>query len=195
MMTQHTARRALEALLEGSRRFAAGRPEHPRRDAARRTAVAGGQHPFAAVISCSDSRVPPEIVFDQGIGDLFVVRAAGNLVDELGLASVEYAAEHLRVPLVVVLGHARCGAVQAAVAGGAAPGHLDRLVSALRPAVERARGSGGEIVEAAIRENIRAVVGALQSAEPILKPLVESGMVAVIGAYYDLESAAVEIVD
>jgi len=194
-MKQRTAGEAIEALLEGNRRFAAGRPEHPRRDAAHRAAVGGGQRPFAAVVSCSDSRVPPEIVFDQGIGDLFVVRSAGNLVDEFGLASIEYAAEHLGAPLVVVLGHARCGAVQAAVAGGEAPGRLGALVAALGPVVERARRAGGDVVEAAVRENIRAVAAALRSSEPILKPRADGGRLAIVGAFYDLESGAVEFLD
>jgi carbonic anhydrase len=193
-MAQGSMEKVLEVLLEGNRRFARGHPKHPRRDAARRAAVIGGQHPFAVVLSCSDSRVPPEIIFDQGIGDLFVVRVAGNLIDELGLASIEYAAEHLSVALVVVLGHARCGAVETAVSGGVTRGRLGRLTAALRPAVERGRGAGRDVVEEAVRENIRAVVHALRSAEPILKPLVAAGKLAIVGAYYDLASGVIEIV-
>ncbi len=192
-MKEHGARRALEALLEGNARFAAGRPEHPRSDAARRAETSRGQRPAAVVVSCSDSRVSPEIIFDQGIGDLFVVRTAGNLVDELGLASIEYAVEHLGVSLVVVLGHSRCGAVGAAVEGAPLHGHLDRLVAALRPAVERARDAE-DVVEAAARENVRAVVASLRSAEPILKPLAAAGELDVVGAFYDVARGIVEIV-
>jgi carbonic anhydrase len=192
-MKEHGARRALEALLEGNARFAAGRPEHPRSDAARRAETSRGQRPAAVVVSCSDSRVSPEIIFDQGIGDLFVVRTAGNLVDELGLASIEYAVEHLGVSLVVVLGHSRCGAVGAAVEGTPLPGHLDWLVAALRPAVERARDAE-DVVEAAARENVRAVVASLRSAEPILKPLAAAGELDVVGAFYDVARGIVEIV-
>jgi len=108
-------RAALAALVEGNRRFAAGVAEHPRQDARRREEVlARGQYPFAAIVGCADSRVPPEIVFDQGLGDLFVLRTAGNIVDDLGVACLEYAAAHLGVPLIVVMGHSRCGAVTAA---------------------------------------------------------------------------------
>lgn len=103
--------KGLAALVEGNRRYQAQRLTHPHQNAARRAALAAGQHPFAAVLSCADSRVPPEIVFDQGLGDLFVVRVAGNITDDVVLGSLEYAVEHLHVPLVVVLGHYKCGAV------------------------------------------------------------------------------------
>ena len=193
-MTGEEGRRALEALFEGNARFAAGRPEHPRRGTARRAETSRGQRPAAAVVSCSDSRVPPEIVFDQGIGDLFVVRAAGNLVDELGLASIEYAVEHLGVPLVVVLGHSLCGAIAAALEGAPSEGGLGRLVKALQPAVERARGAA-DPADAAARENVRSIVASLRSSEPILKPLAATGALAVVGAFYDIERGVVEIIE
>ena len=194
-MMDSAAARALTALREGNERFASAHPTHPRSDAARRAEVRSGQHPFAAVISCSDSRVPPEIVFDQGIGDLFVVRTAGNVLDDVGLASIEYAVEHLGVALVVVLGHGGCGAVRAAAAGGEAPGHLGRIVEALAPSVARARRAGGDIVEAAVRENVRSTASDLRGSEPILRPLVEGGRVSVVGAYYSMEHGTVELID
>jgi carbonic anhydrase len=193
-MKGENGRRALEALLEGNARFAAGRPEHPRGDTARRVETSRGQRPVAVVVSCSDSRVPPEIVFDQGIGDLFVVRTPGSLVDDVGLGSIEYAVEHLGVALVVVLGHSRCGAFVAAVEGKPLPGHLDRLVAALRPAVERSRGAENA-VDAAGRENVKLTIAELRSAEPILKPRVAAGEIFVVGAFYDLARGMVEIID
>jgi len=194
-MMNAAAARALTALREGNERFASAHPAHPRSDAARRAEVRSGQHPFAAVISCSDSRVPPEIVFDQGIGDLFVVRTAGNVLDDVGLASIEYAVEHLGVALVVVLGHGGCGAVRSAAAGGEAPGHLGRIVEALAPSLAHARRAGGDIVEAAVRENVRSTVSDLRGSEPILRPLVEEGRVSVVGACYSMEHGTVELID
>ena len=119
---------ALARLLAGNHRYVSGTVAHPNQTAGRRRAVAGSQHPFATILGCADSRVPPEVVFDQGLGDLFVVRVAGNIADPAAVASIEYSAEHLGVGLIVVVGHSRCGAVDAAVKGGEAPGHLSVLV-------------------------------------------------------------------
>ena len=105
---------------------------HPHQNGQRRTETAAGQHPFAIVLSCSDSRVPPEMVFDQGFGDLFVVRTAGNITDDVAMGSLEYGAEHLHVPLIVVLGHEHCGAVEATLQGGEAPGHIGKIVPSIR---------------------------------------------------------------
>ena len=135
--------KALAALIEGNRRYQAQHVTHPHQNAARRAELAAGQHPIAAVLSCADSRVPPEIVFDQGLGDLFVVRVAGNITDDVVLGSLEYAVEHLGVPLVVVLGHYKCGAIQAAVEGGTPHDHVASLVAALKPSVEAVRPEGG----------------------------------------------------
>ncbi|PYK08496.1 MAG: carbonic anhydrase [Verrucomicrobia bacterium] len=164
--------------------------------AKRRAELTKNQHPFATIVSCSDSRVPPEIVFDQGLGDLFVVRVAGNVIDDHSLGSVEYSVDHLAVRLIVVLGHQRCGAVKAAketlAAKTTAPGHIESLVKAIRPAVEAT--INGDL-ETTIEANVKNVVRALRSSTPILKPKVDSGEVRVIGGYYSLDTGAVTFRD
>ncbi len=170
--------------------------EHPGQTTERRTELAKTQHPFATIVSCSDSRVPPEIVFDQGLGDLFVVRVAGNVIDDHGLGSIEYSVDHLGVRLIVVLGHQSCGAVQAAretiAAKSKAPGHIQSLVTAIQPAVEAtAKGD----LEATIKANVKDVVQALRSSTPILKAKVDSGDLRVVGAYYSLDTGAVTFLD
>jgi len=186
--------RFVQRLLEGNKRFADGKPSHPNQTFERREHEAKGQHPFAVVVSCSDSRVPPEIIFDQGIGDLFVVRVAGNILDDAGLGSIEYAAEHLHVSLIMVLGHERCGAVEAAVKGGEAPGHIKSLVEALRPVVENAKGRPGDLAENAMRTNVKMVVDHLKESKPILEHLVHKGTLSVIGARYDLDDGRVTLI-
>jgi carbonic anhydrase len=153
-----------------------------------------GQYPFAAIVCCADSRVPPEIVFDQGLGDLFVLRTAGNIVDDLGVACLEYAAAHLGVPLIVVMGHSRCGAVTAAVEGGKAPGRLSVILAALAPAVEKAKNRSGDVVDAAARENVKSLVATLEGGEGVLKDLVDRGALRVVGAFYDIEHGSVEFI-
>lgn len=185
--------RFVQKLIDGNKRYVDGKPSHPNQTLERRGHVAKGQHPFAVVVSCSDSRVPPEIVFDQGIGDLFVVRVAGNIVDDAGLGSIEYAAEHLHVSLIVVLGHERCGAVEAVVKGGEAPGHIESLVEAIRPAVEKAKGEPGDLAENAMRTNVKMVVGHLKASKPILEHLVHNGTLLVVGARYDLDDGMVTL--
>jgi len=194
-MNRMTAAQALETLREGNRRFVSGTLENPRRDAARRTDTAGGQHPFAAIVACSDSRVSPEIIFDQGLGDLFVVRTAGNLIDTVGLASIEYAVEHFAVPLVLVLGHSCCGAAGAAVNQDMTGGRLSHIISAFAPAVERAKRLEGNLADNVSRENVRGMTARLKSTEPVLKNLVASGRLTIDGAFHDLESGAVALLD
>jgi len=181
----------LDALKSGNDRFVQGHPIHQHQDIDRRTEVAQGQHPIAIIVGCSDSRVPPEIVFDQGLGDLFVVRVAGNIVDDHALGSIEYAAEHLHATLIVVLGHDRCGAVQAAVSSPDAPGHIQSIVDAIRPAVKAATTQPGNLLDNAIDENVRRVVADLQTSEPILRPEVETGHLQILGARYNLDTGAV----
>jgi carbonic anhydrase len=192
-MRQRDCERAIEALLAGNRRYAAGNAVHPRQAPERRLEVALAQRPLAIVLGCSDSRVPLEIVFDQGLGDLFVVRTAGHVVDDVALASLEYAAEHLGVPLLVVLGHTGCGAVAAAIHGGEHSGHLGHLVESIRPAVERAKEDPGDLLDRAVRENVARVVAGLRAAEPVLAKRVRKGELAVVGARYDLQSGLVEL--
>jgi carbonic anhydrase len=151
------------------------------------------QKPIAVIVSCSDSRVPPELVFDQGLGDLFDVRTAGHVVGDMELGSIEYAAEHLGTPLIVVLGHERCGAVTAAVSGGEAPGHIPAVVKAIAPAVAETKSAGGDAVENAMRANVRDTVRALRSSDPVLSHLVHEGKLKVVGGRYDLDTGQVEI--
>jgi carbonic anhydrase len=185
----------LDQLVAGNKRFVNGQATHSNQDADRRTEVAAGQHPFAIIVGCSDSRVPPEIVFDQGLGDLFVVRLAGNVVDADALGSIEYAVDHLHAPLVVVLGHDKCGAVQAAVdasqSDGEVPGHVADIVAAIKPAVTDAKGESGNLLDNAIDANIRRVVTQIRTSEPGLKEEVEAGKLKVVGARYKLDSGEV----
>ncbi len=164
-------------------------------DAARRTALAQGQAPFATVLSCADSRVPPEIVFHTGLGDLFVVRAAGNIADKAILASVEYGAEHLHIPLVVVMGHESCGAVKAAVETPVSKSlgpNLDFLIKAIRPAVlATASLPEARRMRAAILHNVEDSVNTLIDSSAILRHLGESGKVGFVGAYYELSTGRV----
>ncbi len=181
---------ALKRLLEGNSRFAADRPETPRRGSKRRIETAGGQLPYAVILTCADSRIPPEIIFDEGIGDLFVVRVAGNVADDLVTGSIEYAVRHLSVPLVIVLGHNNCGAVNAAYSEGEPEGHTGSFIDAIRPVIKRSDGSDGDdFVDA----NVENVVDILKNTEPILKPLVDEGRLSIFGAHYDLTSGKVTL--
>jgi carbonic anhydrase len=182
----------LEELLEGNRRFFEERQVHPHASSARRMEVVRGQEPFAIILACSDSRVPPEILFDQGLGDLFVVRTAGNVIDDTALGSIEYAVAHLGVRLVVVLGHTNCGAVGAAMKGGGAKGHLGSVMKALHGAVEEARRLQGDTHDLASRRNVELTVAGLKSSEPILAPL--AGGLDVVGCYYDLGTGRVRVI-
>ena len=187
---------AISKLKEGNGRYTTGNLQHPGQTAERRTELAKTQHPFATIISCSDSRVPPEIVFDQGLGDLFIVRVAGNVINDEGLGSVEYSVDHLGTRLILVLGHQRCGAVDAAkqtiAAKGKAPGHIQSLVTAIKPAVE---ATAKDDLETTIKANVKNVVQALRSSTPILKAEVDSGKIQVVGGYYSLDTGAVTFLD
>jgi carbonic anhydrase len=187
---------AISKLKEGNGRYTSDNLQHPGQTTARRTELSKSQHPFAVIVSCSDSRVPPEIVFDQGLGDLFIFRVAGNVVDDHGLGSIEYAVDHLNVRLIVVLGHQSCGAVQAAketiAAKGKAPGHIESLVTAIKPAVE---STAKDDLETTIKANVKHVVQALRSSTPILKAKIDSGDVQVIGGYYSLDTGAVTFLE
>jgi carbonic anhydrase len=188
---------ALQKLMEGNARFASGNVTHPDQSADRRSELVFGQHPFAAVVGCSDSRVPPEVIFDQGLGDIFVVRTAGEVMDDVTLGSIEYAVEHLNVTLVVVLGHDSCGAVTAAIKGGEVSGHLDSLVSYIQPAVDDARAAGNEeqLLNSSINNNVKNIAGDLKTSQPILSEKVEQGELKVVGARYHLDSGIVEILE
>ena len=188
-----TADEALARLLAGNKRFVEGKPTRPHQDTARRAELAKGQSPIAVIMSCSDSRVPPELVFDQGLGDLFVVRLAGEVVDDDGVGSIEYAVEHLGVRFVLVLGHDRCGAVDAALKGST-EGHIKNLVDAIRPAVEKAKGAAGDPVRNAVEANVRLVVEELKTSKPILAAMVAEKGLKIMGARYDVETGVVALV-
>ncbi len=188
---------ALQKLMEGNARFVSGNVTHPDQSADRRNELVSGQHPFAVVVGCSDSRVPPEVVFDQGLGDIFVIRTAGEVMDNVTLASIEYAVEHLNVALVVVLGHDSCGAVTAVIKGGEVPGHLDSLVNFIQPAVDEAKAAGdeGQLLNNSINNNVKNIVEELNVSQPILSEMVEEGKLKVVGARYHLDSGTVEILE
>ena len=184
---------SLKKLLEGNKRCVVCKQQNPRQDARRRKEVSKGQKPFAVIVGCSDSRIPPELIFDQGLGDLFVVRLAGNIVDALALGSIEYAVEHLGTKLVVVLGHGKCGAVTAATKGPDAPGHVGAIVKAIQPAVKKVQKMSGDLVDNAIRANASLVANKIKSSKPILAEMVNKGEIEVVGAYYNIDTGAVEL--
>ncbi|MGW4940979.1 carbonic anhydrase [Actinoplanes sp. NPDC004185] len=189
---------ALARLLAGNRRFVSGHARHPHQTLADLHEVAAGQHPFAITIGCADSRVSPEFLFDQGLGDLFDNRVAGNIVDDLLLGSIEFAVEEFGSPLVVVLGHERCGAVTATIdaieSGAAAPGHIGTIVDALRPIVEPELGRPGDVVDNAVRANVRAQAAQLTARSELLAEHVRAGELRIVGARYDLDSGRVTLV-
>ena len=156
---------------------------------AERRALTTGQQPYAIVLSCSDSRVPPEILFDESLGKLFVVRVAGNVIDPVVLGSIEYAAEHLHTHLLVVLGHEGCGAVKATLDGGASPPNIAELTKRIAPAVEKTKGKG---MEAAVEENVRLQMRNALSESTVLSDLAAKHELQIVGAVYRLESGAVE---
>jgi carbonic anhydrase len=180
---------AFSRLKTGNQRFANSKVSAGKPVAARRAETAQGQHPFAIVVACADSRTAPEIVFDQDIGDLFVIRTAGNLVDDYALGSIEYAVEHLGTRLIVVLGHERCGAVTAALDGGSAPGHINSLVRAIQPAVAASKGKEGDALTNAIHENDAEVATKIRK-QAELGEL--ASQVRVVEGYYNLDTGKVE---
>jgi carbonic anhydrase len=189
---------ALARLIAGNRRFFTGRARHPRQSLRDLRELAAGQHPFVITIGCADSRVPPELLFDQGLGDIFDNRVAGNVVDDLLLGSIEFAVEEFRSPLIVVLGHERCGAITATIdaieTGGTAPGHIGVIVDALRPIVEPVLDRPGDRVDNAVVANIRAQVAALTARSELIAEHVATGGLRVVGARYDLDNGRVTLV-
>lgn len=189
---------ALKLLTEGNERYVANQPRE-RDFSAGRASRALGQAPFAAVLSCADSRVSPELAFDQGPGDLFVVRVAGNFVTTDGLASLEFGAAVLGTKLIMVLGHSSCGAVNATVAalqkGNKLPGHIADLVRAMKPGIEgEIKQKGSDLEQRAVVANVRHNVKRLQQATPILAKMVAEKKLRVVGAVYDLPTGKVALV-
>lgn len=190
-----SAREALEKLKAGNARYVEDRRKRPNADLSRRVSLVGGQAPFAIILSCADSRVIPEMIFDQGMGDLFVIRVAGNISDnDAVLGSIEYAAVHLNVNLILVLGHQSCGAVTAAVDGNPTDLHIDELVRAIAPAVEIARKQPGDLLDNAIRCNAHYVADHLRTTGPVLGDLVKDRGLEVVAGYYRLDSGEVEYI-
>jgi len=186
---------ALTKLTDGNARYVAAKATHPEQDAARRLDTAtNGQHPFVALLSCADSRVPPEVVFDQGVGDLFVVRVAGNVAatDELG--TIEYGVEHLGIPLLMVMGHTQCGAVSAVVNGAAATGNLAKLLQPIVPAAESVMSAPeAERVDKAITANVWQAIADAYADSPVIKEYAKAGKLKVVGALYHLDTGKVDV--
>lgn len=184
---------ALQKLMEGNQRFVQHQPQYPDQSAARLLEVAQAQHPFATVLSCADSRVPAELIFDQGIGDIFDVRIAGNIATPEALGSIEYAVALLGTPVLMVLGHERCGAVTAAVKNQALPGEIGSFVKAILPAVDRVKGKSGDAVDNAVTANVQYQIEQLQRSS-LLTERLQSGELKIVGGRYDLDTGAVTIV-
>lgn len=183
-------------LMDGNKRFVTGSLSQKDVGDVRRRELAGGQHPFAIVVTCSDSRVVPEIIFDEGLGDIFVVRVAGNVLDPISLGSIEYAAEHLHAPLLILMGHEKCGAVSAALdATGEPEGNIGAILKKIMPAVKKAKAKGGskdDMLNNAIRENVALSYKDIRAKSPLLKHLIEKGELKVVAGVYHLASGEVE---
>lgn len=196
-----TPDQALEALKRGNREFLAGRAAVPDQDGRRRLEIAKAQYPIAVLVSCSDSRVPPELLFGRGLGELFIIRNAGNTIDTVAMGSLEYAVAELNVPLVVVMGHERCGAVAAAVSvvqeGATFPGSIGQMVEPIIPAVlDARRNNPADLLDASVRANVRRTVGRLREfSEPMVLDRLKQGKLRIVGARYDLDDGNVDFFD
>lgn len=185
---------ALQRLLDGNDRFVGQKRKYPNQSLARLRDVAFAQHPFVTLLTCADSRVPCEIIFDEGIGDIFDVRVAGNVVAPEVTGSIEYAALVLETPLIVVLGHERCGAVTAAVKNEVLPGQMGAFVQAIAPAVAKVKSQAGDRVENAVVANVQYQIERLkQTSEPLVQ-LMQAGKLNIVGGRYDLDTGKVTIV-
>ncbi|MFO1464027.1 MAG: carbonic anhydrase [bacterium] len=190
-----TADQALQALLAGNHRFVTGAMQHPRQDAAQRQALVEGQKPFASVLACVDSRTPPDLIFDQGLGDLFVVRVAGNYVDEAVLGSLEYGVGVVKTPLLMVVGHEGCGMIRAAIADQPLPGKIEVLAQKVRAGLPKESPDLPDRQTWAAQVNIRRMVRFLQTQSEVISPLYQAGKVRVVGAYHLLGSGRVEVLE
>ncbi len=187
---------SLGRLMEGNARYVEGKTK-PHDFSSERSALALGQNPFAGILGCADSRVAPEYAFDTGRGDIFVCRVAGNFVDDHSIASFEFAVAVLHTPFILVLGHDKCGAVDAAVKavkeGAEFPGHIPSLVEAIRPAVEAAQDQPGDLLENAIKQNVLLNVEKLKTASPILSDAVQQGKLKLAGGIYRLNTGRITL--
>jgi carbonic anhydrase len=185
---------SLKKLVEGNNRYVNSKSQSIDNLKKKRSTLLSSQSPFATIIGCSDSRVPPEIIFDQSLGDLFVVRVAGNVAGPLELDSIEYAADQLACPLVLVLGHQGCGAVKAVLEGGVSSIDLENVIPFIQQAVDQSRNLPGDPLTNAIMTNIKLNKQLLEN-NPVLKKLVKNNKLKIFGGYYDLQSGKVTIID
>lgn len=188
----------MKQLLEGNKRHMGYKYANPNRSQQCRIENAKAQHPKAIILGCSDSRVPPEIIFDQGVGDLFVVRTAGHVVDAMALGSMEYAVEHLHTKLIVVLGHEKCGAVDATLKGGEAPGNIKSVVGAIQPAVDKAKAKPSHSHDcdnlcSSVKMNVKQQIDNIKKNSPILAEAIQDGVLKIVGGYYGLATGEVTL--
>ena len=188
-----TPDKALQELLDGNDRFVKAKRRNPNQTQSRLIEVAKGQKPFASILGCADSRVPSEIVFDQGLGDLFVCRIAGNIATAQQIGSLEFGSLVLGTKVIMVMGHERCGAVEAAIKGAQVPGRIGTLLEAIKPSVESSKDKEGDKLENACKANILAQVEKLTSST-VLSELIKAEKLKIIGGYYDLDSGKISIV-
>ncbi len=183
---------ALQKLMAGNQRFRQHQPQYPDQSAARLQAVSQAQHPFATILSCADSRVPVELIFDQGVGDIFDVRIAGNIATPEVIGSIEYAIVLLDTPVLMVLGHERCGAVTAAVNSEVLPGAIGSLVKAILPAIEPHKGATADLIDTAVMANVRYQIAQLKRS-PLLAERLQAGTLKIVGGRYDLDAGSVTL--
>ena len=190
---------SLQKIMDGNKRYVQGKLASKDIGDNKRKELTKGQKPFAIVVTCSDSRVPPELLFDQGLGDIFVVRVAGNVVDQIGIGSIEYAAEHLNAPLLFILGHSKCGAVAATLdAKGKPEGNIGAIIKKIQPAAATAKKKGGskdEMMETAIHENVINVYNDIMKNSVIIKHLADAGKLKIVGGEYMLSTGKVEMIE
>ncbi|MEH2074248.1 MAG: carbonic anhydrase [Nostoc sp.] len=188
-----TPDKALQELLDGNDRFVKRKRRNPDQTYSRLIEVAKGQKPFASILGCADSRVPSEIVFDQGLGDLFVCRIAGNIATTQQIGSLEFGSLVLGTKVIMVMGHKRCGAVEAAIKGAQVPGQIGSLLEAIKPSVESTKGKSGDKLENACKANVLAQVEKLKSSS-VLSELIKTEKLKIVGGYYDLDTGKISLV-
>ena len=194
MIESPNSEEALAKLMSGNKRYIIAKQAHANLTLERRAELKDGQRPIAIILGCSDSRVPPEIIFDQGLGDLFVIRVAGNILDDVVLGSIEYAASHLGTSLLMILGHSRCGAIEATAARSGMEGHLPCIAAAIHPSLDEAKDKPGNLINNAAKINAKMIAEKLSSSVSILAERVNTGKLKVVAAFYDLYTGVVEVV-
>ncbi len=194
LLAQISPDEALAKLMEGNKRFLTGKSIRPNQTIEKVKELASGQKPFAVIVGCSDSRVPNEIIFDQGLGDIFIIRTAGQVSSYASWGSMEFAVTSLNSKLILVLGHTKCGAVSAACNVPEVPGHIVTLINAIKPAAEIAKEMDGDLVENAVKVNVAKQVEQLKNLEPVLSKKVKNGEIKIVGAVYHIENGKVELI-